>query len=165
MPVDGSSDPVGASPTGRGSLPTAVVVAAVMAVVLVAVAVVAFVVTGRDGGSDPDEASSAGAVVGERTAQVVLEPGRASGAALHVYLSSPRGALDTGQDITVVATRPGGGSDPVVLEAFPAGPNHATNPRVTLPAAGTWEIVVSARYGEDQGGEVVRWRMTLDVDE
>lgn len=90
---------------------------------------------------------SASAVVGDRIAQVELEPAVTGGAEMHVYISSPNGGLDRPDEITVEASLPAADLGPLEFETVPAGPGHVVAD-VDLPVAGTWQFDVTARYGE-----------------
>jgi copper transport protein len=94
------------------------------------------------------EIVSVSAVVGARVAQVELEPAVTGGTEMHVYLSSPSGALDRADEITVRAELPEQSIPPFDIEVFPAGPNHVVGAGVNLPVAGLWTFEVTARYGE-----------------
>jgi len=135
-------------------------VTAEIALLVVVLVVTTVLVAARPAIAERATVGEASAVVGERVAQVVLDPARTGGTALHVYLTSPRGALDRAEDITVSATLAERDIGPLSLPTFPAGPNHVTNPSVVLPVAGTWTFEVVARYGEF---EEVRFRTTLAV--
>ena len=137
-------------------------VTAEMGLLVVALAVTTVLVAARPAIAERSVIGEASAVVGDRVAQVVLEPAQVGGAALHVYLTSPRGALDQAEEITVSATLDERDIGPLSLPVFPAGPNHVTNPAAVLPVAGTWTIEIVARYGEF---EEVRFRTTLAVRE
>lgn len=130
---------------------------ALMGVVLLATAVL---VNQRPAIAEQTVTETGIAVVGERTAQVVLDPARTGGTALHVYLTSPRGSLDRAEEIAVTATLAERDIGPIELETFPAGPNHVTNPDLDLPLPGVWTIEVAARYSEF---ELVSFRTTLNV--
>lgn len=142
---------------GAGLVRPALTEVALIGLVLV---VTVILVNVRPSISERSGPVSAMAVVGERTAQVVLEPARTGGATLHVYLTSPKGALDRADAITVTATLSARDIGPLPLEVFPAGPNHVTGPAVDLPLAGDWTIEVTARYGEF---EEVRFRTVMAV--
>lgn len=94
------------------------------------------------------ETVSVSAVVGARVAQVELEPAVTGGTEMHVYLSSPSGALDRADEITVRAELPEQNIPPFDVEVFPAGANHVVGVGVNLPVAGLWTFEVTARYGE-----------------
>jgi copper transport protein len=97
---------------------------------------------------DTPEIVSVSAVVGERVAQVELEPAVTGGTEMHVYISSPSGALDRADEISVTAGLPEKDIAPFDIETFPAGVNHVVATGVNLPVAGLWTFEVSARYGE-----------------
>lgn len=97
---------------------------------------------------DTPEIVSVSAVVGERVAQVELEPAVTGGTEMHVYLSSPSGALDRADEISVRAGLPEQDIPPFDIETFPAGVNHVVGADVDLPVAGLWTFEVTARYGE-----------------
>ena len=62
---------------------------------------------------DTAEIVSVSAVVGSRVAQVELEPAVTGGTEMHVYITSPSGALDPADEITVTAELPAPGHPPV----------------------------------------------------
>jgi len=97
---------------------------------------------------DTAEIVSVSAVVGERVAQIELEPAVTGGTELHVYLTSPSGALDRADEISVTAELPAQDIPPFDIETFPAGVNHVVGANVNLPVAGLWTFEVVARYGE-----------------
>jgi hypothetical protein len=65
-----------------------------------------------------------------------------------VYITSPSGALDRADEITVRAELPAADIPPFDVETFPAGVNHVVGTGVVLPVAGLWTFEVAARYGE-----------------
>jgi copper transport protein len=110
---------------------------------------------------DTAEIASASAVVGERVAQVELDPAVTGGTDLHVYITSPSGALDRADEISVTAALPADDVPAFDIETFPAGPNHVVGSNVNLPVAGLWTFEVTARYGEfDQVVFVVQLPVT-----
>ena len=94
------------------------------------------------------EIVSVSAVVGARVAQVELEPAVTGGTELHVYITSPSGALDRADEISVRAELPEADIPPFDVEVFPAGANHVVGANLNLPVAGLWTFEVTARYGE-----------------
>ncbi len=147
-----------AGSAARGSLRRTVMFEAlVFAGVLVASAVLVNIRPAYSERSGPTTGSD---TVGQRLVQVVLEPARAGSNALHVYLSSPGGALDRADPITVTATLAEADLGPIDVEVFPAGPNHVTSPSVDLPLKGRWSFEVTARYGRF---EEVRFTVPLTV--
>jgi copper transport protein len=97
---------------------------------------------------DVPEIVSVSAVVGERVAQVELEPAVTGGTEMHIYITSPSGALDRADEITVRAALPEADIPAFDVETFPAGVNHVVGSDVNLPVAGLWTFEVTARYGE-----------------
>jgi hypothetical protein len=97
---------------------------------------------------DVPEIVSVSAVVGERVAQVELEPAVTGGTEMHVYITSPSGALDRADEITVEAALPEADIPAFGVETFPAGVNHVVGSDVNLPVGGLWTFEVTARYGE-----------------
>ncbi len=98
--------------------------------------------------TDAPETVSVSAVVGDRVAQVELEPAVTGGTEMHVYVTSPSGALDSADEITVTAGLPEQDIPAFDVEVFPAGLNHVVSTDVNLPVAGLWTFEVTARYGE-----------------
>ncbi|HUS41833.1 MAG TPA: copper resistance protein CopC [Ilumatobacteraceae bacterium] len=94
------------------------------------------------------EVVSVSAVVGTRVAQVELEPAVTGGTELHVYITSPSGALDRADEISVRAELPEADIPPFDVEVFPAGANHVVGANLNLPVAGLWTFEVTARYGD-----------------
>jgi copper transport protein len=97
---------------------------------------------------DVAEIVSVTAVVGDRVAQVELEPAVTGGTEMHVYVTSPSGALDRADEITVTVELPEQELPPFDVEVFPAGVNHVVATNLNLPVAGLWTFEVTARYGE-----------------
>jgi copper transport protein len=97
---------------------------------------------------DTPEIVSVSAVVGSRVVQVELEPAVTGGTEMHVYITSPSGALDRADEITVTAELPEQDLPPFDVEVFPAGANHVVGANLNLPVAGLWTFEVTARYGE-----------------
>ena len=98
--------------------------------------------------TDTPEIVSVSAVVGDRVAQVELEPAVTGGTEMHVYITSPSGALDRADEISVRAGLPAQDIVPFDVEVFPAGANHVVGSNLDLPVAGLWTFDVTARYGE-----------------
>jgi copper transport protein len=94
------------------------------------------------------EIVSVSSVVGARVAQVELEPAVTGGTEMHVYITSPSGALDRADEITVTAELPEQDLPPFDVEVFPAGANHVVAANLDLPVAGVWTFEVTARYGD-----------------
>jgi copper transport protein len=97
---------------------------------------------------DTPDIVSVSAVVGERVAQVELEPAVTGGTEMHVYITSPSGALDRADEISVTAELSEQDIPPFDIPMFPAGVNHVVGTDVILPVAGLWTFEVTARYGD-----------------
>ena len=97
---------------------------------------------------DSAEVVSVSAVVGTRVAQVELEPAVTGGTEMHIYITSPSGALDRADEISVTAELPAQDIPPFDVETFPAGVNHVIGANLNLPVAGLWTFEVTARYGD-----------------
>ena len=153
-----SSEP--ASPPRHRLRRTVVAEIAGIAVVLVATAGMAASTPPIAVGPPIPVTASASAIQGERVAQLELAPARTGGTTMHIVIFSPGGTLDKADEITVSASLPDQGLGPIEIDVSPAGPNHVTTDQAVFPVAGTWTVVVTARYGEfDQ----VVFTMTIDV--
>ena len=97
---------------------------------------------------DVPEIVSVSAVVGERVAQVELEPAVTGGTEMHVYITSPSGALDRADEISVQAALPDADIPAFDVETFPRVSTTWSATNVNLPVAGLWTFEVTARYGE-----------------
>lgn len=136
-----------------------------VAVELVGMALILMATAGLVNSSPPEDEptiASASAVVGNRIAQIELDPAVTGGTELHVYVTSPSGGLDRADEITVTAELPSADLGPLDLETRPAGPNHVIGTDVDLPIAGEWTFVVRARYGDF---EQVAFTMELAVSD
>ena len=89
-------------------------------------------------------------VVGDRIAQVILDPPVAGGTTVHVYLTSTTGSLQQPTEITVSAGLPSRQITDLDLtpQLHRAGPGHLTGDAVVFPIAGSWTVAVTARYSE-----------------
>ncbi len=128
-----------------------VVIGRSVSVELVGMALVLAATAGLVNSSPPQSAAeiaSGSAVVGERIAQIELDPAVTGGTEMHVYITSPSGALDRAAEIAVSAELASAGIGPLDLETQPAGANHNIGTNVDLPIAGDWTFVVKARFGE-----------------
>ena len=131
---------------------------------VVGIALVLMATSGLVNSPPPPSAAqnaSASEVVGDRIAQVELEPAVTGGTEMHVYITSPGGGLDRADEITVTAALPSADLGPLDLDVVTAGPNHVVGTNVNLPVAGLWTFEVTARYGEfDQVGFTVEIPVT-----
>jgi copper transport protein len=80
--------------------------------------------------------------------QLDLVPAKTGGTTMHVYLFATDGSSDVADEITVSATLPAQDLGPVDIPTIPAAPNHVTTNDANFPLAGTWELTVTARFGE-----------------
>lgn len=95
--------------------------------------------------------------VGDRFAQVELEPARTGGTTMHVTITSPGGAFDRADEITVSIESPSAGLGPLGIETVTVSPNHVIADDAVFPVPGEWTVQVVARYREFD-------RVVFDVD-
>ena len=81
-------------------------------------------------------------------AQIDLIPATTGGTTMHVYLLATDGSRDVADEITVTAALPAQDVGPIEIPTIPAAPNHVTTNDADFPIAGTWELTVTARFGE-----------------
>ena len=81
-------------------------------------------------------------------AQIDLVPATTGGTTMHVYLLATDGSRDVADEITVTAALPAQDVGPIEIPTIPAAPNHVTTNDADFPIAGTWELTVTARFGE-----------------
>jgi copper transport protein len=81
-------------------------------------------------------------------AQIDLLPAQTGGTTMHVFLLPTDGSQDVADEITVTATLPAQDLGPIEIPTIPIPPNHVTTDDADFPVAGTWEITVTARFGE-----------------
>jgi copper transport protein len=81
-------------------------------------------------------------------AQIDLVPATTGGTTMHVYLLATDGSRDVADEISVTAALPAQDVGPIEIPTLPAGPNHVTTDDADFPIAGTWELTVTARFGE-----------------
>jgi copper transport protein len=81
-------------------------------------------------------------------AQIDLVPASTGGTTMHVYLLATDGSRDVADEITVSAALPAQDVGPIDIPTIPAAPNHVTTNDADFPIAGTWELTVTARFGE-----------------
>jgi hypothetical protein len=67
---------------------------------------------------------------------------------MHVYVTSPSGALDRADEISVTAELPGAGHSAIRHRDVPGRCQPRGGHDVNLPVAGLWTFEVAARYGE-----------------
>ncbi|MGH9271418.1 MAG: copper resistance D family protein, partial [Ilumatobacteraceae bacterium] len=82
------------------------------------------------------------------SAQIDLVPAETGGTTMHVTLSAIAGEEQEVDEITVTAELPAQQLGPIEFPMVPAGDNHVTTNDADFPVAGTWEITVTARFGD-----------------
>ena len=97
---------------------------------------------------------------GDRLASITVDPARTGRNTMHVYISTPGGALDKAQEITVRITLPSRDLGPIPVPVENAGPNHVLTNNLQLPFPGDWQVEILARFGET---EQVRFATTMPV--
>ncbi len=94
------------------------------------------------------ESVTVAATVADRIATIDLVPARTGGTTMHVTISSPAGALDVADEVTVSASLAERQLGPIEIAMVPAGPNHVTTNDANFPVPGRWTIAITARYGD-----------------
>ena len=115
--------------------------------------------------------ASASAVVGDRIAQVELEPAVTGGTEMHVYVTSPGGGLDRADEITVTAALPSADLGPldldVVIRRTEPCDRHRRHPAgrraLDLRGDGALRRVRPGRlHGRDPGRRLMSPRSTIE---
>jgi copper transport protein len=81
-------------------------------------------------------------------AQIDLVPAATGGTTMHVYLLPTDGSQDVADEITVTASLPAQDLGPIEIPTIAAAPNHVTTNEADFPIPGTWELTVTARFGD-----------------
>lgn len=76
---------------------------------------------------------------------------------MHVTITSPGGAFDRADEITVSIESPSAGLGPLGIETVTVSPNHVIADDAVFPVPGEWTVQVVARYREFD-------RVVFDVD-
>src|SRR5262249_14566238 len=97
---------------------------------------------------------------GQRLASITVDPARTGRNTMHVYISTPGGALDKAQEITVRMTLPAHDLGPIPVPVENAGPNHVLSNNLHLPFSGDWQVEILALFGAT---EQVRFATTMPV--
>ena len=97
---------------------------------------------------------------GDRLASITVDPARTGRNTLHVYISTPGGALDKADQITVRITLPSRDLGPIPVPVENAGPNHVLSTNMQIPFAGDWQIEVLALFNQT---EQVRFATTMPI--
>lgn len=97
---------------------------------------------------------------GQRLASITVDPARTGRNTMHVYISTPGGALDKAQEITVRITLPARDLGPIPVPVENAGPNHVLSNNLQLPFSGDWQVEILALFGST---EQVRFATAMPV--
>jgi copper transport protein len=97
---------------------------------------------------------------GDRLASITVDPARTGRNTMHVYISTPGGALDKAQDVTVRITLPSRDLGPIPVPVEDAGPNHVLSNNLQLPFSGDWQVEILATFGQN---EQVRFATVMPV--
>jgi copper transport protein len=119
-----------------------------MAVVLVATVGLVNSPPPRAAAEQAAEPVTVTAAQGNWEVQIDLLPAQTGGTTMHVFLLPLDGSQDIADEITVTATLPAEDLGPIEIPTIPIPPNHVTTDDADFPVAGTWEITVTARFGE-----------------
>jgi copper transport protein len=87
-------------------------------------------------------------VEGTRIANITIIPAATGPNTLHVYVTTPGGALDKASTITVTITNSERKVGPINVPVENAGPNHVTTDNMQVPFSGRWQIDVAALFGD-----------------
>jgi copper transport protein len=96
----------------------------------------------------------------DRLASITVDPAATGRNTMHVYISTPGGALEKAQEITVRITLPSRDLGPIPVPVEDAGPNHVLSNNLQLPFSGDWQVEILARFGE---ADQVRFATTMPV--
>jgi copper transport protein len=119
-----------------------------MAVVLVATVGLVNSPPPRAAAEQAAEPVTVTATQGNWEVQIDIIPAQTGGTTMHVFLFPTDGSQDVADEITVTATLPAEDLGPIEIPTIPIPPNHVTTDDADFPVPGTWEITVTARFGE-----------------
>ncbi len=103
---------------------------------------------------------SANLVQADYLLTVTVDPATAGLNQVHLYLSSPLGALDRPRDVALRIANPARGVAPIDIPVFESGAGHYQALEASIPFGGAWDLEVVARFGEF---DLVSFRTSLDV--
>jgi copper transport protein len=135
-------------------------IGAEIALAAAVLAVTSLLVASAPAIADVGKPFSATITQGDRLASITVDPARTGRNTMHVYISTPGGALDKAQDITVRITLPARDLGPIPVPVEDAGPNHVLSDNLQLPFPGDWQVEILAVFGQ---GEQVRFATTMPV--
>jgi copper transport protein len=135
-------------------------VAAEIALAAVVLAVASLLVATVPAVADVGRPFNATITQGQRLVSITVDPAHTGRNTMHVYVSTPGGALDRAEDITVRVTLPERDLGPLPVPVENGGPNHVLTDDLQLPFSGTWDVEVLATFGRN---EQVRFATTMPV--
>ena len=89
-----------------------------------------------------------GATGADGTVQLSLDPARPGPNTMHLYLFDADGRLTQPAELRVTLTEEQQQIGPLEVELSPAGPGHSVAEGLDIPGAGTWTLLVTARFDE-----------------
>jgi copper transport protein len=125
-------------------------VGAEVALAAVVLAVTSILVASSPAATEVAEPFNTTITQGQRLASITIDPATTGRNTLHIYISTPGGALDKADEITVRMTLPARDLGPIPVPVEDAGPNHVTTDNLQIPYRGTWQMEVLARFGESE---------------
>ncbi len=117
---------------------------------LTAVGVIA--ITGSLMGANPNVAPASGGIFSQTLtsesyiASIAVDPARPGPSQLHLYLSSPGGALERPDSVTVTIADPAKGVAPLAVTMVGAGASHYQSSGLNIPYPATWTLRITALY-------------------
>jgi copper transport protein len=127
-----------------------ITVGAEVALAAVVLAVTSILVASSPAVTEVAKPFNATIMQGSRLASLTIDPASVGRNTLHIYISTPGGALDRADEITVRMTSPERNLGPIPVGVAVAGPNHVTTDNMQIPYRGTWQLEVLARFGESE---------------
>jgi len=125
-------------------------VAAEVGLAAVVLAVTSILVASSPAATEVAKPFNATITQGQRLASITIDPATTGRNTLHIYISTPGGALDKADEITVRMTLPERDLGPIPVPVEAAGPNHVTTNNLQIPYPGTWQMEVLTRFGDFQ---------------
>jgi copper transport protein len=135
-------------------------VGAEVALATVVLAVTSLLVATVPAIADVSKPFDATVIQGQRLASISVDPAHTGRNTLHIYISTPGGALDKAEEITVNVFLPSRDIGPIPVTVEDGGPNHVLTDNLQLPFSGTWQLEVLGRFGET---ESVRFATNVTV--
>jgi copper transport protein len=148
----------GAARTARSRLRRTV--GAEVALAAVVLAVTSLLVASVPAIADVSKPFSATITQGQRLVSITVDPAHTGRNSMHIYISTPGGALDKADDVTVRLTLPERDLGPIPVPVQDGGANHVLTDDLQLPFSGTWQVEILAVF---DGSEQVRFATTMPV--